>query len=850
MSAGGLFSRRVPAAFVFARRELRAGARGLRLLVACLAVGVGAIAAATSLKASFTTAMEQDARQMLGGDLELRQAYQPPAAEARAILERAGRVTGTADTRTMARVGDLRRLVELKAVDAAYPLVGQVGLSPAQPLAQALAAADGAYGGVAEPRLLALMGLRVGDSLTIGGIRVVIRATLDREPDRAAAPMSFGPRLIISLEAMHASGVVQPGSLIHWGVRVLMAPGGDLVALRADLNTAFPSPAWEMRDTSQPSPGLERMLDNLAAFLTLVGLTALLVGGIGIANAVKAYMDGRLSVVAQLKAVGASQSQVLATYGLVIGVLAGLGIVAGLAVGATVPWAVSSLAADALPLAARVGPHPPALALAGGFGVLVTVMFALVPLARATRMPAASLLRHMVAPLRPPLGGRVWLVLAVALAGLAGLALAVSDRRGLAIGFLAGAAAILVLFRGLAWAVAVAAVAVGRGRWRLLAGPAARMALANLHRPGSAVVSMVLSLGLGLTVLVAVAEIEGNLGRQFGETLPGQAPSFFLIDVQPGQDRVLADVVAAVAPDARLDLAPMVRGRITRINGTAIDQVAVAADAQWALRGDRALTMAATQPAGTRLVAGQWWPADYAGPPLVSVEAGIAKGFGVKPGDWLTVNVLGRDLDLTVASTRAVDWTTLNMNFALILSPGSLAGAPVTSLATIHAAAGSEDAVEAAVGRALANVSAIRVGEVLEQVRAMVAKADWAVRVAAAVTLVAGALVLAGAVMAGHRARVRDTVILKVLGAERSLLWRVWLVEFGLIGMTTGAAAVLFGAVAAWAVVVKVMGLPWTFLPGVALAVVAVCVLASLGAGFAGTFAAARAKAAAYLREE
>jgi len=441
-------------------------------------------------------------------------------------------------------------------------------------------------------------------------------------------------------------------------------------------------------------------------------------------------------------------------------------------------------------------------------------------------------------------------VLAVSALGLAALAVLGADRRDLAAVFVAAALALLGLFRGMAWGVSRLAALASRQRRGVWARPAARVALANLHRPGSSVVSMVLSLGLGLTVLVTIALIEGNLARQFGQTLPARAPSFYFIDLQPDQADEFDALVRAVSPSAEVEKAPMVRGRITHIKGLAAESAEVAPEVQWALRGDRGLTAAAKQPPHAVLAAGQWWAADYAGSPLVSVDAGLAKGMGLQVGDTLAVNVLGRELNLTVANLRQVEWASLNMNFALILSPNALAGAPFIHIATVHAPEAQENAVERAVSDALPNVSAIRVKEALIQVRAMIDNADLAVRLAGLVTLAAGALVLGGAVMAGHRRRVREAVILKVLGASRAELWRAWMLEFGIVGAVTGLAAAGFGSAAAWAILVHVMRADWTFLPGLTLATLAICIIAALMAGFAGAFVALRRPAAPVLREE
>ncbi|CAA7624417.1 ABC transporter permease [Magnetospirillum sp. UT-4] len=841
-----------PLPLTFARRELRGGLKGFRILVACLALGVAAIAAAGSLRAAFQTALDEDSRALLGGDLDIRQSYAPIDAGQRAALDGLGTVSAGIEMRAMARseAGDSRRLVELKGVDGAYPLVGRLQLEPAGDVRAALERRDGVWGAVADPNLLAGLDLALGSRVRVGEAVFEIRATIAKEPDRVATALSFGPRLMVAAAAVPETALIQPGALLRWTWRVALSPGLTAAEARRQLAERFPEAGWQVRDTSDAAPGIGRFLDNLAAFLTLVGLTALLVGGIGVANAVKAYLDGRIETIAILKSLGAPARTILATYAVLVAALAGLGTLIGLGVGALVPWAVVRLAGESLPLAARVGIYPVPLAVAAAFGLVTALVFTLWPLARARAVPATALFRQVVVPPRGRIDRPALAALALAGALLAGLAILSSPRPGLAAGFVAASVATLALFRGLAWVLSRLAARAGARRTGLLARPTLRLALANLHRPGSAVVSVVLSLGLGLTVLVAVALVEANLARQFGERLPAQAPSFFFIDIQPDQLERFDAIVGATAPTATVERAPMIRGRIMRIAGVPVAERPVAPEAEWAVRSDRGLTMAAEPPPGTRLTAGEWWPQDYAGPPLASVDANIAKGFGLKLGDTLGISVLGREVTVKVASFREIEWSSLNMNFTFILSPGALAGAPHTWIATVHAPAAEEAAVERAVTDALPNVSAIRVKEALESVRAMIANADLAVRLAAAVTLAAGALVLAGAVMAGHARRVRDAVILKVLGATSGDLWKAWAAEFGIVGIITGIGAGLVGTLAAWAVLVKVMRADWAFLPDIAAATATVATLAALLAGFAGTWTAMRAKAASYLRSE
>ncbi|MGE5546868.1 MAG: ABC transporter permease [Solirubrobacterales bacterium] len=835
-----------------ARRELRGGLKGFRILMACLALGVAAIAASGSLKAAFHKALSEDGRALLGGDLDIRLSSREASPEQVAALQTLGRLSRTTEMRAMAHAvdRDARRLVELKGVDDAYPLAGRLELSPPLGVAAVLAPQGGVWGAAADPNLLSNLGLHLGSRIRVGDATFEIRATIAKEPDRIATALSFGPRLLVAADAVEATGLIKPGSMIRYAYRVALDGGIGGPDARRQLTERFPAAGWQVRDVTQAAPGVDRFLDNMAAFLTLVGLTALLVGGIGVANAVKAYLDGRIPTIAILKSVGASGRTIAATYGLLVAALSLVGIAIGLAVGALVPWAVVAAAGSALPLDARIGLYPGPLAVAAGFGILTALVFTLWPLARARAVPATALFRNVVTPLRRWPGPRAMVALAVSAAALAALAILSADRKGLAAAFVAGALVTLVLFRGIAWAVSGLAARASARRTGLAAHPTWRLALANLHRPGSAVVSVVLSLGLGLTVLVAIALIEGNLARQFGERLPREAPSFFFIDIQPDQVDEFERIVRATAPTATVERAPMVRGRITRINGVPASEAAIAPEAEWAVRGDRGLSAAAAPPADARLLAGEWWPADYAGPPLVSVDSSIAKGFGVGVGDSLGINVLGREITVRIASLREIEWSSLNMNFTFILSPNALKGAPHTWIATVHAPGDLDAAVEKAVTDRLGNVSAIRVKEALDSARGLIANADMAVRLAALVTLAAGGLVLAGAVMAGHRRRVYEAVVLKVLGATRADLWRAWLVEFGIVGLATGLTAGAVGTASAWAILVKVMHADWSFLPGVASATVAACIAASLMAGFAGTFAAMRARAAPLLRNE
>jgi putative ABC transport system permease protein len=574
-----------------------------------------------------------------------------------------------------------------------------------------------------------------------------------------------------------------------------------------------------------------------------VGLTALLVGGVGVANAVRAFLDGRTTTIATLKCLGAPGALIMRVYLLQILALASLGIAAGLILGAAVPAIVAPLIAERLTVEARAGFYPVPLGMGLAFGLLTALAFSLWPLARAREVPPAALFRDLVAPERRwPRAHYIAFVVA-AILGLAGLAVAASIDKRLGLAFCGAAAATFVLFRMAAWGIQRLAKSLGRVRH-----PGLRLALANMHRPGSPTPGIVLSLGLGLTVLTLIAQVQGNFGRQLAEQLPQMAPSFFFIDIQPDQIAAFNRLVEAHPGVGEVRRVPALRGRIAKINSVPADQAPIAPDARWAVGNDRGLTYTGPMPAGTRLVAGEWWPADYSGPPLVSFDAQIARGFGLGVGDTITINVLGVEVDAKIANLRAVDWTSLGINFTLTFAPGTLEGAPQTWIATAQVADAHEDALERAVTSAFPNVSSIRVKRALATAQETVQGIAAAARVTAAITLIAGVLVLAGAIVATHRRRVYDAVVLKALGATRRDVMRAFLAEFALLGGAAAIVAAVVGTACAWLIVGEYMRVEFVPLPGTILGTIAGAAAVVTLLGLAGTWRALGQKAAPLLR--
>ncbi len=682
-----------------------------------------------------------------------------------AYLRGEGGLSRVATLRAMARAGDEQTLVDLKAVDGAYPVRGDLVLDPPLPPRSAIGTAQGRHTGVAEAALFERLGVAVGGTVRVGDVDVTLTARIVAEPDRLATGFGFGTRLILSDAALEASGLVQPGSLIRWTYRLALDDPGRADAIAATVARRFPESGLEARTRANLAPAFARNLERFAQFLSFVGLAALIVGGVGVANAVSGHVAGKRTTIATLKALGASGGTVMAIELVQIAAIAALGIAVGIAGGIALAAAGVAAAGTLLPFPVPIAAHGSVVALAAAYGVLVAGAFALWPLARARLVPVRALYRDDGGHRRRSAADVAAVVVMAAL--LIGLALVTAEDARLAAGVLAGSGAALILLAGIGRGIVALA--------RRLPHPRAavpRLALAAVHRPGALTPTIVLSLGLGLTLLVALAMVDGNLRRQLTGPIPERAPSFFFLDVPSGEVERLQALIEARVPGGRFESVPQLRGRITGLRGVAADQAEVRADARFVLDGDRGITFAAEPPANSRLVSGDWWAADHAGPPLVSFDHRLAQGLGLGIGDEIAVNVMGRTVRARLANTRTVQWESFGINFVMVFSPNAFRGAPFSALATWTAPPGTDDAAERAilreVSRALPGVATVRVKEALDQANGLVGNVALGVRAVAGVAIVAAVLVLAGALAASARARLRDAVILKVLGATRA----------------------------------------------------------------------------------
>jgi putative ABC transport system permease protein len=844
--AGGL-----ALALRIAWRDLRGGLSGFGVFIACLALGVMAIAAVASTARGLTEGLTREGRRILGGDLAVSLVQREASPAEIAMLERLGTVNSIATLRAMANAGEKgAALAELKAVDDAYPALGVLESSPQLAISALARDASGTFGAIADPVLLARLDLKPGDEITLGSTRIRLMATLVSEPDKVATGVGFGPRLLVPMVALRESGLVQPGSLIRWTYRIRLADGAtdrQVEDAATNLKAEAPDAGWDIRNRSAAAPQVQRNVERFTQFLTLVGLTALLIGGVGVANAVRRFVEMKRADFATLKALGAPGGQVVFIHFIEVMGVAALAVAIGLVLGAAIPFLAASALRPILPLPFSPTLAPVELAGAALFGFLVAALFAILPLGRAHDVPVSALFRDRVDPDagRPRPRYLIAFGVLLALTAAAAIGLAYTPR-------------IAAMYVGVMGVVFFVLRLLAAGLMRLarsLPRPAAtlpRLALANITRPGALTPALVLSLGLGVALLTALSAIDSSLTRQLKQGLPERAPSFFFLDIPSVEVPRFEAFMASEAPAAKLERVPLMRGRIVSLKGVPASEIKAPDNAVWVLEGDRGITFAEKLPEGSQIVDGAWWPADHAGEALLSFDAELAGLLDLKVGDPIVVNVLGRNITARIANLRKVEWRNLGINFVMVFSPNSFAGAPFANLATASFPVLDDPARDAVLLRRLAKdfpaVTAVRVRDALEAVNDVVEKLALAIRAASSLAILASLLVLAGAIAAGQRARLYDAVILKTLGATRARLLSIYALEYGVIGLASAMVGLICGLGASYAVVTRMMRL--AFSPDVvSMAIVAFfAVLVAIIFGLSGTWRILSQKPASHLR--
>ena len=845
---------RLGAWFRTAMVDLRGGTARFLILIACLSLGVSTIAAVSSVSAVLRTAVARDARLILGGDLELRSPRSDIGAEERRALERLGPLSREVELNARAVKDDRSVFLSLRAVSDSYPLLGAVGLGPGswdRRLPELLAARQGIFGAVVDSQVVQRLGISIGDRVRIGSADFEVRGTLASLPDQASQGFQLGVPVIIADSALSTAGLDQNGVLTRYRYKLVLETV-DFATAKQRLAEEFPDADWQLRSPGDATAGISRFFRLFGNFLVLVGLSALLVGGLGVSNAVSAYVGERQASIATLRSLGATSHRLLFHFLTQIIALSLVGIGAGVTLGAATTLLALPALSGLLGLALPPSVDLPSLLGAAGIGLATAFLFALVPLRSAQNVRPAMLFRAATAG--PPahfgwrelLRVRTWVPLAAGMGGLFVLAAAMTGDPLLVLLYGAGTAAALGVLR-------LAAAGLQHLLRKLPPPPAQllRQAVNAILRPGAPTPTIVESLGMGLALLFVILLTQPNLRGQINDEIVRQAPSFVLLDVDADTKNELAEFAAGNPHVADFDTVPMLRGTITAINGKpAPEPDEVPADVADMFRGDTPLSWARDEPPAARITEGRWWPTDYSGPPLASLSTEMQQALGLGVGDIMEITVLGRPISVTIASFREIDWRSPSFNFRILLSPGLIEGAPQTFLGGIKVTDGADAVVETELVRRFPSLLFIPVGQAIGRVSAILESLAKAVGLVGGLAAVAGVLVLAGALSVGRRQRESDAVVMKVLGATRRDVVGAFLMEYGLLGAFSTLFASALGIAGSWAVAAFLLEVPFTVDVALMASAAGGVILLSVLTGAATTWSAMSARPAQRLRAE
>ena len=762
----------------------------------CLIFGVASIATIGSLRGAIEAGLNSNGQVFLGGDAEIELTYRRASPQENDwMAQQSLQKSEILDFRSMAvaRDNSKRILTQVKAVDAAYPLVGEIVLSNDMGLPEALAGQNDLPGAVVAPALLRRLLLNLGDIMQLGEQEFVVMATLEKEPDNFSN-FALGPRSIVLAQDLEGSGLLSQGTIFSSKYRLILPKGIDFDTAKAMFEADWATAGGKWKDARNASPGAARAIDRLSTFLVLIGLSGLVVGGIGVSAAVQAFVAKKTGNIAVLKTLGATPRQIFWIYTLQIIAYTVAAVILGVLLGAVAPFLARPFLPESLSAVAVISVYPAALLEAATYGALAAAIFSIWPLAQTEQIRPANLFRGGTPQSWP--ATRYIIVLVILLGAALWGTVQFSGSIAMTMWLLGGismALLFLALMAGLFKLILKRMVRSKSLQGRLALRAAVSAIASDTERAGP----VVMGIGLGLAVLAAVGQIDGNLRNSMTKSLPDKAPSFFFLDIQSSQLEEFNQRLSDNTKVDRVETAPMLRGLVTQINSKPAAEVG---GDHWVLRGDRGISYAAKMPEKTSLTAGQWWPDDYSGPAQISFSAEAAEEIGIGLGDSLTLNVLGRDITATITSLRNVDFSNAGMGFVILLNASALAGAPHSHIATVYASEAAEIPILDELGQAFPNVTGIQIREAVLMVSGIVSSIASAASIGAIATLITGFLILIGAASVSSKQRAYETAILKTLGATHREILVSFALRSAMVGALAASVALGVGLLGGWAV--------------------------------------------------
>lgn len=847
----------------FALRDLRAGIKGFYVFLACIILSATIVSSVQTLSLGMKESLHRDGRYILGGDISLTTLHEPiNAQQLHFFREKLGPTSVIIETRAMAVSGKDKKssLIELKAVDPFYPLYGNIEISDKNgtPIKnyksiQEVLVPPRAYmnewGALVEKNLLSRLQLEIGDTLTIGKQLFYIRGIITKEPDRIGGKQfTIAPRVMISNYIFNATGLNSYGSQVTWEHKILMPQlksFEDLKEAVANIEKSFPNADWKIKTFLNASPRAERTLERMTLFLTFTALATLLISGIGIYNAVQAFIYEKIKDIATLKSLGGSKITVIAIYMTEIIILATIGIIAGLIIGAGLAQTTGIFLTSKLSLNDHVNFYIQPLLSTATLVYLVTFCAGLWPIGKAVKTPPADLFRDSISPIseKPSLSIMLLALISTQLIALVSFTLT-SDKVFMAY-FLTGAGATFAIF-----SLCSSIIKTMVKKITIKTTPELRIALANIHRPGNITSSVIMSIGLGLTVLISVALVQDNFIRLAGNDLTSDAPSFFFLDIQPDQLEYFKKQINSTASASNLNIMPSYRGRITKVNGKDAREALVDKNEKWVINSDRGFTYNKTLPANSKIIEGKWWDENYKGKPLASIATNVQKAFNIGVGDKLTVKIMGKEIEAEISNVREISWSSFTLNFATTFSPGALEKIPGGYIATATVEQDQEDLLQNAITMSFPNVTSIKLRDVLNTARTIIQSIAQAVNISALVTIAAGILVLSGGIAAARKKHIYESVVLKVLGATRKKILISFMLEYAILGTLTIVISTVLGSISAYMIQGFMMDISWEFSWSSLFYITSSCMTVTITAGIAGTWHALKQKPSLYLRNE
>ncbi|MEP7240276.1 MAG: FtsX-like permease family protein [Devosia sp.] len=848
--------------------DLRGDLRRFGILLACLALGVGTIAGVSSVGAALKTAILHNANTLLGGDLQIARADRRATPNELKYFQSLGQVSETITSNSRGDAVDdsgNTAFLDIYAVDGNYPLYGNVvspQLKPGEKPTDLLALKDGVYGAIVDPVMLDRLAIDIGGHFKVNGTEFEVRGLLGSLPNGALRGFHLGLTAVMSIEGEQANPNTRPplpGLLTQYGYKIKLNPDlGDYTEAQPIVQAHLASdPEWKVQSPYDAAGTLSRFYDLFVRFLLIVGLSSLLVGGVGISNAVSAYIGERQRSIATLRSLGATGARIMVHFFTQVGVMSLVGIGLGLVIGAV-------LTIIALPILGRIlavdlppSIEWPSLATALAFGVLAAFAFSYIPLFRAQKLKPAMLFRTVGTSVqsiktREYLDVRVLAPLLISGLAIFGLAWWTTSDLTLVSYYAVGVigAFLLLSFAGRLM------------QWVLRALPpmpnvTLRNAFRGISRPGSPAPVVIMSLGLGLAMLLVIVILSANLRDQLLGQVTNDAPTFVATELF---DDEIVDLDAFLKSTGFLQdfqHSPMIRAAITKVNGVPSNEILARKDlsgeAVYMLGGtggtpEILMTWTSDLPANSTVTAGKWWAPDYTGEPLISMRDKDAQSIGIKVGDKIELTLFGEQLEVTVGNLRDFQFQN-GINFLVTASPGTFDAWPGTNLATIKASKGHEKDLERGLARKYPDITFLPVGEALNQAADILGQLSTAVNIVGGLAVVNGLLVLAGTMAAGRKQREADAVVNKVLGSTRTDVVKVFAVEYALLGAFAALLATAVGMVGAYGIIKGAkMDVGFAVNPGLVVGVMIGAIVLTIVTGAATTWSALSTKPAQYLR--